>query len=60
MSLISLLVGLIIIGLLLYLVEAVLPIDPKVKLIIRVVVLIAIVLWIAQLFLGDAVLPRLR
>jgi hypothetical protein len=49
MPLISLVIVLIVIGLLLYLVEALLPIDPSIKLVIRVVVLLAVILWLLSL-----------
>ncbi len=49
MPLISLIIILIVIGLLLYLVESVLPIDATVKLIIRVVILLAVILWLLSL-----------
>jgi hypothetical protein len=47
---ISLVVGLIILGVLLYLVEAMLPIDANFKLLIRIVVILAALLWIARSF----------
>jgi hypothetical protein len=49
MPLISLIIILIVIGLLLYLVESVLPIDPQIKLVIRVVILLAVILWLLSL-----------
>jgi hypothetical protein len=55
MPLISLIIVLIVIGLLLYLVESVLPIDPQIKLVIRVVVVIAVILWLLSLV---GVVPR--
>jgi hypothetical protein len=60
MGLIELVVVLIIIGLLLWLVESQLPIDPGIKMVIRAIVLIVVVLWLVRLFLGDVALPRLR
>jgi hypothetical protein len=60
MGLISLILILIIVGVLLYLVESVLPIDPSIKVVIRVVVIVAVVLWLLQVFLGDVPLPRFR
>jgi hypothetical protein len=50
MPLIQLLIILIIIGAGLYLVNQVLPIDPKIKTIINVVVIIAVLLWLLDLF----------
>lgn len=55
MPLISLIIILIVIGLLLYLVESVLPIDATIKLIIRVVILLAVILWLLSLV---GVIPR--
>ncbi len=49
MPLISLVIVLIIIGLLLYLVESVLPIDASIKLVIRVVIILAVILWLLSL-----------
>lgn len=60
MNLISLLVTLIVIGLLLYLVDL-LPIEGNFKLIIRIVLIIILILWILQNFLGGPGLDlRLR
>jgi hypothetical protein len=50
MSLIGLLVVLIIVGVLLWMVNTYLPIDPKIRVIINVVVVIAVLLWLAQAF----------
>ena len=52
MLLISLVVTLIVIGLLLYLANTLIPMDEKIKQILNVVVVIVVVLWILQLFLG--------
>jgi hypothetical protein len=60
MGLIELVVVLIIIGVLLWLVESQLPIDPSIKVVIRAVVLIVVVLWLIRLFLGDLPLVRVR
>jgi hypothetical protein len=49
MPLISLVIVLIVLGLLLYIVEALLPIDPTIKLVIRVVILLAVILWLLSL-----------
>lgn len=60
MGLISLILILVVVGVLLYLVESVLPIDPSIKVVIRVVVILAVVLWLLQVFIGDVPLPRFR
>lgn len=52
MSLIILIVILIIIGVALYLVNTVLPIDGKIKTIINVVVIVAVLLWLLSVFVG--------
>ena len=58
MSLINLVLILIVIGVLLYLVNNYIPMDGKVKQIINVVVLIAVVVWLVQIFIGP--LPDIR
>jgi hypothetical protein len=50
MSLISLIVVLIAVGVLLWAVNAYIPMDPKIKNIMNVVVVIAVVLWLLQVF----------
>jgi hypothetical protein len=50
MSIIALLVTLIIVGALLYLVNSIIPMDPKIKTILNVVVVIAVVLWLLDAF----------
>ncbi len=52
MSLISLVVVLIVVGLLLWLVNNYIPMDGKIKNILNVVVVIAVVLWLLQIFVG--------
>ena len=50
MSLVSLVVALIVIGLLLWLVNTYIPMDPKIKQILNIVVVIAVVLWLLSVF----------
>lgn len=50
MSLITLLIVLILIGVVLYLVNTLIPMDPKIKTIINVVVIIVVLLWLLQVF----------
>ncbi len=50
MSLISLIVTLIIIGVLLWLVNSYIPMDGKIKKIINVVVVICVVIWLLSVF----------
>ena len=52
MDLISLVIVLIVIGVLLWLVNSYIPMDPKIKNILNIVVVIAVVLWILGLFVG--------
>ena len=60
MGLISLVVVLIIVGVLLYLVENFIPLAPPIRTIIRVVVVLALILWLLQIFVGDIQIPRVR
>jgi len=50
MSLISILVALILVGFVLYLIQTLLPLDPRIKQIISAVVIIFLVLYILQGF----------
>jgi hypothetical protein len=49
-SLISLVVTLIVVGVLLWLVNTYVPMDGKIKNILNIVIVIAVVLWLLQLF----------
>jgi hypothetical protein len=60
MSLIGVLLILIVVGVVLYLVETTLPIDASIKTIIRVVVILVVLLWLVQVFLGPVAMPSLR
>ncbi len=64
MSLISLVVVLIVIGILLWLVNTHIPMDAKIKQILNIVVLIVVVLWLLNVFglLGamNINVPRVR
>jgi type IV secretory pathway TrbL component len=48
--LITLVITLIVVGVLLWAVNAYIPMDPKIKTILNVVVVIAVVLWLLQAF----------
>lgn len=50
MTLISLVVTLIVVGVLLWLVNAYVPMDAKIKQILNIVVVIAVVLWLLRAF----------
>ncbi|MHB8602180.1 MAG: Thivi_2564 family membrane protein [Nitrosotalea sp.] len=53
MDLISLVVVLIVVGVLLWLVNSMIPMDGKIKQILNVVVVICVVLWVLSLFVGN-------
>ncbi len=58
---IQLLIVLIIIGVCLYLIDAYVPMDPAIKTVIRVVVVLCLVLYLLSAFgIVDVPLPRLR
>lgn len=58
MTLLGFLLLLIVIGLILYLVETLLPLDPVLKNVIRVVVVLVVILYLLNLFVGwGPVLP---
>ena len=63
MTIISLIITLVIIGVLLWLVNAYIPMDERIKKILNIVVLIATILWLLSVFgilpLGGAI-PHLR
>jgi len=65
MSLISLAITLIVIGILLWLVNTYIPMDGKVKKILNVVVVICVVVWLLSAFgvighTGDIQVPQVR
>ena len=65
MSLISLVVTLIIIGVLLWLVNTYIPMDGKIKKILNIVVVVCVVLWLLSAFgilnsSGDIRVPRIQ
>jgi hypothetical protein len=65
MSLISLVVTLIVVGVLLWLVNAYIPMDGKIKKILNVVVVICVIVWLLSVFgvlghSGDIRVPQLR
>jgi hypothetical protein len=57
MSLISIVVSLIVVGVLLWLVNTYIPMDAKIKKILNVLVLVVVVLWLLNLF---GILDHLR
>ena len=57
MSLISLVIVLIVIGVLLWLVETEIPMNPTIKKIVRIVVILVVCIWLLQVF---GILPDLN
>jgi len=56
-----LILSLVVIGVVLYLIETYIPMAAPIKLVIRVVVVVAIVLWLLRLFgIADVPIPRVR
>ena len=61
----SVVITLIVIGVLLYLVNAYVPMDAKIKNILNIVIVICVVLWLLNIFglfgyLGNPAVPRLH
>jgi undecaprenyl pyrophosphate phosphatase UppP len=50
MSLIGLVLTLVIVGVVLWLINNYVPMDPKIKTIVNVVVVVAVVIWLLQVF----------
>ena len=60
MSIISLIVVLVVLGLCLWLIETYVPMSPPIKTVLRVVVVICLVLWLLKLFgVVDLPVPKL-
>ncbi|MDB6125533.1 MAG: hypothetical protein JWQ71_4526 [Pedosphaera sp.] len=65
MSLMSLVITLIVVGVLLWLINTYIPMDGKIKKIINIVVVVAVVLWVLSAFgvighTGDIRVPQVR
>lgn len=60
MDLIQLVIVLIIVGVLLWLVNSFVPMDPKIKNILNIVVVIVVVLWVLSLFFDLGSLRAIR
>lgn len=58
----SLIIGLLVVGVVLYLINAFVPMDPKVKKLLNIVVIIVLVIWCLQVFgiLGPLDTVRIR
>jgi hypothetical protein len=50
MTLLGLIITLIVVGVLLWLINSYIPMDPKIKMILNVVVVVVILVWLLQLF----------
>lgn len=57
MTLLSIVVTLLVVGLLLYVVEALLPIDATIKRIIHIVVVVVVLLWLLSIFVPALDIP---
>lgn len=65
MSLVSLVLALIVIGILLWAINTYVPMDGKIKNIINIVVVLVVVIWLLQVFgvigsLSDVKVPRIK
>ena len=65
MSLISLVITLVVVGVLLWLINTYIPMDGKIKQIINIVVVICVILWLLSVFgvfghAGDIRVPQVR
>lgn len=58
MDLITLVIVLIIVGVILWAVNTLIPMDPKIKTILNAVVIIVVLLWLLSLFVGS--IPNIR
>ena len=58
MDLVSLIIILVVVGVILYAVNAFIPMEPRIKQILNVVVIIAVLLWLLSLFTGY--LPKMH
>jgi hypothetical protein len=52
MSLISLILTLIVIGVLLWLINTYIPMDGKIKKILNIVIVVAVIIWVLGIFVG--------
>lgn len=60
MDLLSLVIVLIVVGVLLWAVNTYLPMDPKIKQIMNIAVVIAVILWLLKVFGVLAALPNIH
>ena len=58
---IALILMLALVGLVLYLIETYIPMDPVIKTVIRIVIVVCVILYLVQVFgIADLPLPRAR
>jgi hypothetical protein len=58
---IGLIIALALVGLVLYLIETYIPMDPVIKTVIRIVIVVCVILYLIQVFgIADLPLPRLN
>lgn len=58
---IALVLGLALVGLVLYLIETYIPMDPVIKTVIRIFIVVCIIMYLVRLFgVADIPLPRAR
>jgi len=50
MSIITIIVVLVVLGLALYLIETYIPMSPPIKMVVRVIIILALVIWLLQAF----------
>jgi uncharacterized protein involved in cysteine biosynthesis len=60
MSLIGLAIALVIVGVILYLINTFIPMDPKIKQILNVVVVIIVIIWLLSVFFGSGHLGNIH
>lgn len=59
MDLFSLIIILVVVGLVLYIINTFIPMQPQVKQILNVVVIIVLVIWLLSLFVGSVPNPKI-
>jgi len=60
MSLITLVIVLVVVGLLLWAVNNYIPMDAKIKQILNIVVVVAVIIWLLSVFLSGSNVPDIR
>ena len=55
MDLISVVIVLIVVGVVLYLITTYIPLDPPIRIVIQVLVILALCLWLLRMFVGPGV-----